>query len=312
VAVARQAWFAAESAERAIQAGGAAGAALVAVVRNPYRPAPVILPPRLPVTVTSVTAAIAIAALGAGCRFIPRNGPVSQDLAVARRLSNEGLTAADRNDLARAESLLERAVESCPTDIEARRHYADVLWRRGERMEAVNQISEALRLSPGEVALCLDGGRMYMELGLFDDADRLADEAVAAAPGSAAAWHLRGRVALARGRSDEALADFHRALAIAPDDRAMLLDTAEVYRRLDRPQRCLATLAILGETYGPNQTPAHVLALEGMAQEALGRPLDALESYRQAVARGGATPEVEARMAALAPAAPTDHDVIRR
>lgn len=290
---------------------GAAGATLVAVLRNPYSPDPVILA-RLPATVTSLTAAIALAAPAAGCRFIPRNGPVPQDLAVARRLSNEGLTAADRNDLERAESLLERAVRSCPTDIDARRHYADVLWRRGERMEAVQQIAEALQLSPGEVALCLDGGRMYMDLGLFDDADRLADEAVAAAPGSAAAWHLRGRVALARGRADEALADFHRGLAIEPDDRGLLLDTAEVYRRLERPQRCLATLAILGETYGPNQTPARVLALEGMAQEALGRPLDALASYRQAVARGGTTPELEARMAALAPAATAEQGVIRR
>jgi hypothetical protein len=42
-----------------------------------------------------------------------------------------------------------------------------------------------------------------------------------------------------------------------------------------------------------------VLALEGMAQEALGRPTDALESYRQAVARGLTAPDIAARMAAL-------------
>lgn len=257
-----------------------------------------ILTPRVRATVAA--AAIIVATLGPGCRLVPRNGPVPQDLAVARRLSNEGLSAADRNDLGHAESLLERAVKSCPTDVDARRHYADVLWRRGERMEAVAQISQALRLSPGELTLCLDGGRMYLELGLLDDADRLAAEAVAAAPGSAAAWRLHGQAALARGRAEEALADFHRALAIQPDDRDVLLDAADTYRRLGRPQRCLATLAILGETYGPNQAPPHVLALEGMAQEALGRPLDALESYRQAVARGGRTPEIEARMAALA------------
>ena len=255
-------------------------------------------------------AALVVAALGPGCRLVPR-GPVPQDLAVARRLSNEGLSAADRNDLAHAERLLERAVKACPTDVEARRHYADVLWRRGERMEAVKQISEALRLSPGEMPLCLDGGRMYMELGLLDDADRLAAAAAAAAPASAAAWRLRGQVALARGRPDDALADFHRALALDPDDRDALLDTAEVYRRLGRPQRCLATLAILGETYGPGQTPAHVLALEGLAQESLGRRLDALESYRQAVARGGPSPDLEARIAALStPAA--GPDVMRR
>ena len=247
-------------------------------------------------------AAIACAALATfvamagGCRLIHRTGPVPQDVADARKLCNEGLSAVDRRDLVRAETLLERAVKQCPTDVDARRHYADVLWRRGERMEAVKQIAAALKLSPGEVGLCIDGGRMYMELGLLDDADRLAAEAVRNAPGSAAAWHLRGQVTLARGRAAEALADFHRALAIDPDDRELLLETAEVYRRLGRPQRALATLAILGESYGPNQTPAEVLALEGMAQEALDRPNDALESYKLAAARGFPPTELAARI----------------
>lgn len=243
--------------------------------------------------------AVAVSACAAGCRLMNRSGPVSQNVADARRLCNEGLSAVDRKDLLRAEGLLERAVKNCPTDVDARRHYADVLWQRGERMEAVTQIAEALRLSPGDVGICIDGGRMYLELGLLDDADRLAREAVRSSPRSAEAWRLTGQVALARGQAEAALADFHRALAIAPDDRDLLLDTAEIYRRLDRPQRALATLAVLGESYGPNQTPPQVLALEGMAQEALGRPTDALESYRLAVARGLTAPDIAARMAAL-------------
>ena len=229
---------------------------------------------------------ILVVGLAAGCRLVQRRGPVPPELADARRLCNEGLSAVDRDDLVRAESLLERAVQRCPLDVDARRHYADVLWKRGERMEAVGQISEALKLSPGDQGLAIDGGRMYMEIGLLEDADRLARDAVRMAPRSADAWHLRGQVALARGQAEPALADLHRALAIAPDDRGVLLDTAEAYRRLGRPHRALATLAILGEQYGPNQTPADVLALEGMAQEALGRTTDAVESYRRAVARG--------------------------
>lgn len=243
--------------------------------------------------------ALAVSACATGCRLMNRSGPVSQNVADARRLCNEGLSAVDRRDLVRAEGLLERAVKNCPTDVDARRHYADVLWQRGERMEAVTQIAEALRLSPGDVGICIEGGRMYLELGLLDDADRLAREAVRAAPRSADAWRLRGQVALARGRAEEALADFHRALSFSPDDRELLLDTAEIYRRLDRPQRALSTLAVLGESYGPNQTPPQVLALEGMAQEALGRRTDALESYRQAVARGLTAPDIAARLATL-------------
>jgi len=260
-------------------------------------------------------AASLLVTVGSGCRFIPRAGPAPNDLAEARRLCNAGLSAADQKDLMRAEGLLERAVKQCPTDIDARRHYADVLWKRGERMDAVKQIAEAMQIAPDDVGLCIDGGRMYMELGLLDDADRLARQAVSGVPRSAEAWHLHGQVSLARGKAEESLADFHRALAIVPDDRDILLETAEVYRRLDRPQRALATLAILGETYGPNQTPANVLEMEGIAQEALGRRADAIESYRQAIARGGAS--ADARLAALQQRPAGDSpssaaDVIRR
>jgi len=267
--------------------------------------------PRASPTAVRKTLAIAllsaahVLAVGSGCRLLPRSGPAQQEVADARRLCNEGLSAVDRKDLLRAERLLERAVKNCPTDIDARRHYADVLWQRGERVAAVTQIAEALRLSPGDTSLSIDGGRMYLELGLLDDADRLAREAVRAAPRSDKAWRLHGQAALARGRPEEALADFHRALAIAPDDRDLILDTAEVYRRLDRPQRALATLAILGESYGPNQTPPQVLALEGMAQESLDRSSDAIESYRQAVARGLMSPEIATRLAKLEQATAT-------
>jgi tetratricopeptide (TPR) repeat protein len=257
-------------------------------------------------TVSCLVAAILVASSGSGCRLVQPRGPVTSDLAEARRLSNEGLSAADRSDLVRAEGLLERAVKSCPIDVDARRHYAEVLWRRGERMEAVRQIEEALRLSPADAGLCVESGGMHLELGLFDDADRLARESVRLAPGSAAAWHLRGRVSLARGQAEPALADFHRALAIDGEDRGVLVDTAEAYRRLDRPQRALATLAILGETYGPDQTPADVLVMEGLAQEALGRPAEAMESYRLAIAKGNAPADATARLGALQQAALAD------
>lgn len=221
------------------------------------------------------------------------------ELAATRRLCNEGLSAVDQRDLVRAESLFERAVRNCPLDVDARRHYADVLWKRGERMEAVAQIDQALRLSPDDVGLAIDGGRMYLEIGLFDDAERLSNTAIRLAPRSAAAWHMRGELALARGQAELALADLHKALTIAPDDREALLDTAEAYRLLGRPQRALATLAVLGESYGPNQVPGRVLLLEGMAQESLGREADAIESYRLAAARADAPPEAASRLAAL-------------
>ena len=265
------------------------------------RPEDAVPRPRSAAVVTvSVGVVLGIVAMGSGCRLVNRHSAVpQQQLAEARRLSNEGLSAADQQDLAGAETLLSQAVKRCPTDIDARRHYASVLWQRGERMEAVEQINEALRLAPEDVPLCLAGGRMTMELGLLDDADRLAIAALRAAPQSADAWHLRGQVSLARGQDETALAEFHHGLAIAPDDRGLLLDTAEVYRRLGRPRRALSTLAALGESYGPQQTPGLVLALEGMALEALGRTDDARDSYQAALARGGAPADTAERLANL-------------
>lgn len=253
---------------------------------------------------------LVLVCLTAGCRLVRRSSLASQEVADARRLTNLGLAAADSQDLVRAEGLLEEAVKRCPDDVDSRRHYAELLWDRGEKMAAVGQIAQALRLSPGDVDLCIVGGRMYADLGLLDDADRLAREAVRNAPRSAAAWHLHAQVALARGRAIDALADLQHSLAFEPHDRDVLLETAEVYRQLGRPKRALATLAILEETYGPNQTPAHVLALEGMAQEALGRRVDAIESYQKALGKDATVPGVADRLAALA--APEAAPLIRR
>ncbi len=254
----------------------------------------------------------ALLVANAGCRLVSRRGPVPSDLADARRLCNEGLVAADRDDLARAESLLARAVKSCPTDIDARRHYADVLWKRGERTAAVGQVAAALDLSPADPGLCVEAGRMYLALGLLNDAERLGSEAVRLAPRSADSWRLRGQVAMARGQFADAVADFHRGLAIAGDDPDLLADTARAYVALGRPRRALATLAILAEQAGAAGPPADLVVLEARAHESLGRTSEAADAWRRAIATGAAPPEATARLAALDAAAGTAEAAPRR
>ncbi len=57
-------------------------------------------------------------------------------------------------------------------------------------------------------------------------------------------WALRGRLDESSGEYEQALADFDRSLEFDHDDRQLLLETAELYRRLNRPQRALATLPV--------------------------------------------------------------------
>lgn len=259
---------------------------------------------RFAVLRAGAAATIIVAASMPGCRFVPRRGPVAPELAAARRLSNEGLSALDRGDRDRAEALLAEAVSRCPVDVDARRHYADVLWKQGRRTEAVGQIAEALELSPDDAGLCVTGGWMYLELGLLADTERLADRAVQLAPQSAEAWHLRGRLAMSRGQFADAVGDFHRGLASAPTHHGLLADAAEAYLQLDRPRRALATLAVLAEGYGPGALPTNIVMMEAAAHEALGRVDEAVAGYREVLARGDAPPTAAARLAALERAPP--------
>ena len=93
------------------------------------------------------------------------------------------------------------------------------------------------------------------------------------------------------------MADFHRALGRALDDRAVQWELAETYRELRQPERSLAALHVLADSYPPGDEPQKVLYAEGMALVALGRADDAIESFTLASLRDKPTPEILYRLA---------------
>ncbi|HVW36014.1 MAG TPA: tetratricopeptide repeat protein [Pirellulales bacterium] len=235
--------------------------------------------------------AVGLAALG-GCRLHRGAEPVSRSLVQCRQLSQQGLRALERNDLPRAESLLADAVAACPVDAEARRHYAEALWQRQKHDEALTQLDEAVRLSSDDSRLLAQAAEKRLHLGREREARDLAERAIDLDPKNAAAWVIRGRVRRRLGLSQEALADFHRALGLEPDHRECMSEIADVYGRLRRPQQSLAMLQMLCDTYPPGEEPQALLHRTGLAYLAVERPADAVEYLAAAKDRGPATPEL--------------------
>ena len=232
-----------------------------------------------------------------GCRFPLGEGPVPKSLVTSRQFSQRAVAAIERGHWEEGEKVLAEAVRVCPTDPDARRHYAEALWHRGQGQMAVSQLEEASRLATEDAALHVRIAEMRLAMGQVDLARGSADQALDLAPKLSAASAIRGRVNRASGRLHEALADYHRALGSAPGDRAILLEIAELYRELDRPQRALATLHNLADRYSPGEEPQEVLYLQGLALSALGRYDDAVESLSPAVTRYQPTPEMLYRLA---------------
>jgi tetratricopeptide (TPR) repeat protein len=238
-----------------------------------------------------------VATLLAGCRLPGTDGPVSQQLLTSRHYSQQGLAAMERTEFERAEDLLSRAVKACPTDFEARRHYAEALWQRGHRREAIAQLDEASRLVPDDPTIYVRIAEMRLDMGQIAAARQAAEQGLDLDPKVAQTWAVHGRVMYAVGDQRQALADYHRALGYAPTDRQILLSVAELYRQLGEPQRAIFTLQKLNDTYPPGEEPPQVLYLLGMAYSATGRYDDAVETLTAAMLRDRPTPELLARLA---------------
>jgi tetratricopeptide (TPR) repeat protein len=227
-----------------------------------------------------------------GCHIPTWCGTTPSGLAGSRQLSQQGVGAMERGQQQEAESLLAKAVRSCPTDHDARRYYAETLWLRSARPEAVAQMEEACRLDPEDTGQRVRLAEMHLAMGHLAPARQNAELAIRQDPKLASAWAVRGRVMRAQGDLRQALADFHRSLGLVADDRQILFEVADIYQRLGQPERSLESLQSLADTYSPGEESPQVLCLLGRAYVGLGRYEDAVASFTAAVNRDRPTADV--------------------
>ncbi len=261
------------------------------------------------VFVNTVLLAVCIAP-AAGCRIPGIYDPVPASLAASRKLSNEGMELLERKQTGKAEEVLAKAVKTCPTDCDARRFYAESLWARDARAEAVAQLEDACGLNP-EVELRVRLAEMLLAMGRLEEAGKKAEDALGRNFKLAAAWRVRGQVmhalgdrCLADGNASQArelylqaLSDLHRASGYAAGDRQVLAETAAVYRGLEQPERALETMQGLVETYSPGEEPQIALYWMGRDLLAMRRYDDAATCLSTATLHERPTPELLCRLA---------------
>lgn len=226
---------------------------------------------------------------GGCCRFRPQSS--DQSVIQARQLSLQGMEANEQGRSTDAEKIFANAVKACPTDERARHCYAESLWNRGARGDAIQQLEHAVKLSSGDPQRMVQLGNWYLEQGNVTDAERCAKTAIARGPRLSAAWALQGKVHAQRGELEAALSDYHRALAYDKQQPDVQKAVAEVYRKQNRPHRALATLEALADQYPPGEVPADVHGLQGLALSAMGRHENAIE--RLLLATEGDSPDPE-------------------
>jgi predicted Zn-dependent protease len=248
-------------------------------------------------------------ALVPGCASLRRRA-VPTDLAAARDLTQQGVTAMEMGYWSEAEKLLEGAAEASPVDAAPRRYLAEVLWHRGATKAALVQMEKAVEIDADDSALVVRYGEMLLGTGDVEKSLERANQAIMLNPKLASAWALRGRAYWRMNQTDRALADLQRSLQFAPDTSDVLMDIAAIYRQRGQHDRCLTTLQHLLDTYPPGQGTQLAYWMEGLTLSDLGRPVQAVDSLRVASQKGPANADIlyylaQAQLAAGQPAAAT-------
>ena len=217
-----------------------------------------------------------------GCRAIRRGE--TQSSIDARRISRQGIQAMREGNWQTAEGLFNEALTLSENDDRAHRGLAETHWQRDEQVTAIQFLEKAVHLSGRDPKLVERLGRMYLEVGRIDDAEEQSSQSLAADRQSATGWLLRGDCKFAKQQYEEALACYHRALAIQPDLIPAQHQSAEIYQIQGRFDRLLATLDSLPDG-ADGQSPARIDILRGIALRELGRPDDAVKSFHKATVK---------------------------
>jgi len=193
-----------------------------------------------------------------------------------------GLLEAQRGRLAEADRLVERSLSINGMRAEAHSNHARILRQLGRPLDAVARCDRALALNPFLVDALILRGNALRDLMRLAEALATVDRALSINPNEPLAHYNRGlALILIRGREEQGLASFEKALALRPRDPDFLIARARAQALMlhqdDAVRSFNEALAI---------RPGDVEALLGLGDTLyrMGRSQEALAGYERAVA----------------------------
>lgn len=221
---------------------------------------------------------VALLACASGCSTFSQAQASHERVVQARQLTQRGVQAMHRNDWENATKYLAEAKEYSPYDVQARMHYAETLWKTGQRKEAILEMEEILQLADDDPAIHTRLGRMCLDFGEPTQAHLAANRAIECDPKFADAWKLQGDLALLRNDLASAKQSFIRAANnVETMDRDVQIRLASTYRRLGQPSQSLACISQVHQTEFGQRLPAEVGIEQALAYRDLGRNLEAAD-----------------------------------
>ncbi|PYV01312.1 MAG: hypothetical protein DMG26_13870 [Acidobacteria bacterium] len=154
----------------------------------------------------------------------------------------KGLAETELGRFGDAENSFARALELSPNDREAIRNLATAQWSEGKIQAAESTFRKGIQQFPQDARFCQDYGAMLLESATVGDVATesrgvsLLHKAIALDRSLSDPHFQLGKLALRKGRTQEALRHFKTAGELDPSSSKIHYSLARVYRLLDRAE----------------------------------------------------------------------------
>jgi tetratricopeptide (TPR) repeat protein len=237
-----------------------------------------------------IAAVAVLASLSAGCGWLPLLNRHSSEESV--RLTEEARLACEHGEQAQARALLSRAAAVAPDDPEIQRAIGRGLLLAGETEAAVKRLRYMMRRGVDDPDAYLDLARILFEEKRYSECQELVDSALRLVPSHTEAQLLKGRLAEAKNKNEEALEVYYRILAGDPTVTEATLRVSDVLMRMGQPSQAAPLLRSIAES--DRVTPAEQARAHWVLGQIYGRDRRWAEASEQLSAAADLRPGLSA------------------